>query len=342
MKIIDMRSDTVTQPTSQMREAMAIAPVGDDVYGDDPSVIELEEVGAKMAGKEAALFVPSGTFGNQLSIFTHCGRGEEIIVGETNHIITSEAGAAAVIAGVQTRTVDVVKGIMDLEKIEQVIRKDDDLHHPKTALICVENAHSSGHAMPVEHMKEVYELAKKYDIPVHCDGARIFNAATALGTTAVELLSYTDSASICLSKGLCAPIGSIVVGSREFIDKARRKRKIMGGGMRQAGILAAAGVIALKYMSVRLEQDHKNAKQLAEMLEETNGLVSHPEDVQINMAFFDYVSEKVSPLQFAEKLKAKGILINAPVTGKLRLATHFYVKGEDIDYIVTSIKEALN
>jgi len=253
---IDVRSDTVTWPTEAMRVAMASAPVGDDVYGDDPTMNELERLAAEMTGKEAAIFVPSGTFGNQLALFTWCPRGSEVILGEQCHIVQHEAGAAAVIAGVQTRTIFAPNGILPVDEIEARIRGDD-IHYPSTTLICLENAHSSGRVISLDSMKEVAALAKRYGLPIHLDGARLFNAAIALGVRAADIAAHVDSVMFCLSKGLCAPIGSMLAGPRDFIEKARRKRKIMGGGMRQVGILAAAGLVALKEMTGRLAEDHE-------------------------------------------------------------------------------------
>ncbi len=265
MKWIDLRSDTVTLPGEEMRAAMANAEVGDDVYGDDPTVNRLEEIAARRLGKEAAIFVPSGTFGNQLSILTHTLRGDEVIIPASNHIIVHEAGASAVIAGVQMRTLDCDDGMPSVDRILKAIRGED-LHYPRTGLICLENAHSSGRVLPMEYMKEVYSIARERAIPVHLDGARIFNAAVSLGIDAREIASKADSVMFCLSKGLGAPIGSMLVGTKDFIARARKGRKIMGGAMRQAGIIAAAGIIAIEKMIDRLGEDHENARYLAKKL----------------------------------------------------------------------------
>ena len=245
MNYIDLRSDTVTWPTDAMREAMAKAPVGDDVYEDDPTVKELEQYAASITAKEAALFVPSGVFGNQLALFTHCPRGSEVILDDQCHIVQHESGAASIIAGVQLRTIDAQGSILLPEAIEPRVRIGDDIHEPTTSLICLENAHSNGKVFSVEQMEQVRRCANRHHIPIHLDGARLFNAAVSLGIEAKELTQHVDSVMFCLSKGLCAPVGSILAGSRKFIDQARRNRKIMGGGLRQAGILAAAGLIAL-------------------------------------------------------------------------------------------------
>ncbi|MDD2483917.1 MAG: low specificity L-threonine aldolase, partial [Eubacteriales bacterium] len=271
MRYIDLRSDTVTMPTDEMRKAMAEAPVGDDVYGDDPTVNRLEAIAAEKVGKEAALFVPSGTFGNQLCVLTHTRRGDEIILGKNCHIVLHEVGAAAVIAGVQLRTLDTINGMLVPADVEMAIRGKD-IHYPDTGLICVENAHGLGTAIPLDNLLMIKELAEEHGIPVHMDGARIFNAATALGVDAKEIAACCDSVMFCLSKGLAAPVGSMVAGTKEFIDRARKNRKLMGGGMRQAGILAAAGIIALEKMTERLVVDHENAAYLAEQLSKIHGI----------------------------------------------------------------------
>lgn len=332
MKFIDLRSDTVTWPTPAMRAAMAEAPVGDDVYGDDPTINELEALAARMVGKAAALFVPSGTFGNQLALFSWCPRGSEVILGEQCHIIQHEAGAASVIAGVQTRTVDAPDGMLDCEAIGVRIRGDD-IHYPPTSLICLENAHSSGKVIPVSYMREVAALAKGRGLPVHLDGARLFNAAAALGVSAADIAANVDSVMFCLSKGLCAPVGSMLAGPKDFIDKARRRRKIMGGGMRQAGILAAAGIIALRGMTGRLTEDHENARYLADRLSELGGVEVDESSLDINMVFFK-TPEGIEGAGLASHLAEKGILINPPEGGLCRFVTHYWIKKEHIDKVV--------
>ncbi len=287
MKYIDIRSDTVTQPTQEMREAMFKAEVGDDVYDEDPTMKKLEKYAAEVVGKEDALFVPSGTFGNQLSIFTHCERGNEVILDESCHIVVHEVGAASVIAGVQLRTINSDNGVMSPKDIKNRIRKgEEDLHFPSTGLICLENAHSNGTVVPLENMKEISEIAHENEIPVHLDGARVFNAATYLNVDPTEITQYCDSVMFCLSKGLCAPVGSIVAGSKDFIQKAKKKRKLMGGGLRQAGFLAAAGLIALEKMRFRLKEDHENARYLGERLSEIPEISLNLDDIHINMVFF--------------------------------------------------------
>lgn len=337
MDHIDLRSDTVTWPTDAMRRAMAEAPVGDDVYGDDPTVNELERLAADMTGKAAALFVPSGTFGNQLSLFTWCPRGSEVILGEQCHIIQHEAGAASVIAGVQTRPIFAPDGILPPEAIEERIRGND-IHFPPTSLVCLENAHSSGRVVPLSYMREVADLAHRHGLPVHLDGARLFNAAAALGVDAAEIAGTVDSVMFCLSKGLCAPVGSMLAGPRDFVEKARRKRKIMGGGMRQAGVLAAAGLIALKEMTRRLAEDHRNARYLAGQLGTVPGLEVDTEALDINMVFFR-LPAGADGEALAAHLKANGVLINPPELGLCRFVTHYWIDRRAIDRVVALMRE---
>lgn len=338
LRYIDLRSDTVTQPTDEMREAMAKAIVGDDVYGDDPTVNLLEEKAAEYAGKEAALFVPSGTMGNQLAVMTHTKRGNEIIAEENCHIIQHEVGAVAILSSAMVRTIRGEKGVMNPQDVLKAIRGSD-IHYPETGLICMENALSNGTVVPLEVMKEIYTIAKDHNIPVHLDGARLFNAAAYLGVDAAQITQYTDSVMFCLSKGLCAPIGSMLAGSKEFIEKARKNRKILGGGMRQAGILAAAGLIALEKMSKRLHIDHENAKYLAERLMSIPGIKLNYEDVQIDMVFFDMEETGISPDKLVDELLKKGIKINGAEGGLMRFVTNNDVTREDIDYTVQCIKE---
>lgn len=339
-RTIDLRSDTVTKPTKSMLEAMVNAQVGDDVYKDDPTVNELEKMAAEMFGKEDAMFVPSGHFGNQVCIMTHTSRGNEIIVGEGAHILQHEGGAPALLSGVQTREVADEFGYMKILEIEKRIRKTIDLHYPKTGLICIETAHSNGMVMPIEMMAETKKLAEKYSIPVHLDGARIFNAATYLNVPVKELAKYADSLTFCLSKGLCAPVGSIVLGTKEFIEKARFNRKIMGGGLRQSGYLAACGIVALKEMVGRLKEDHQNAQLLDERLRGIEDLDVYSSRTKINMVFCshkgldDSVMDKFEPF-----LKERGILTNPHENGEVRFVTHYPINKEDIEYVSLCINE---
>ena len=338
MKWIDLRSDTVTLPGEEMRAAMANAEVGDDVYGDDPTVNRLEEIAAEVLGKESAVFVPSGTFGNQLSILTHTLRGDEVIIPASNHIIVHEAGASAVIAGVQMRTLDCDDGMPSVDRILKAIRGED-LHYPRTGLICLENAHSSGRVLPMEYMKEVYSLARERAVPVHLDGARVFNAAVSLGIDAGEIASKADSVMFCLSKGLGAPIGSMLVGTKEFIARARKGRKIMGGAMRQAGIIAAAGIMAIEKMIDRLGEDHENARYLAKKLEEIKGVEIMRDRLDINMVFFKLGSGR--PEAIVNELYREGIKINPPEGDEWRLVTNLDVSRSDLDTFIARFAKAV-
>ena len=340
MRYIDLRSDTVTQPTDEMREAMAKAVVGDDVYGDDPTISLLETKAAEYAGKEAALFVPSGTMGNQLAVMSHTNRENEIIAEEGCHIVQHEVGATAVLSGVVLRTIRGNKGIMDPKDVLKAIREDD-IHYPVTGLICMENALSNGTVVPLSVMKEIYDTAKQHKLPVHLDGARLFNAAVHLGVEAKEITQYTDSVMFCLSKGLCAPVGSMLAGSRQFIEKARKNRKLLGGGMRQAGILAAAGLIALEKMTARLSIDHDNAKYMAKRLVEIPGIKVNTEDVHIDMVFFDMEETGVSSDSLVSALFEKGIKINGIEGGLMRYVTNNDVSREDIDYTIDCMKKLM-
>ena len=339
---IDLRSDTVTVPTDEMRKAMFEAVVGDDVYGDDATINDLERLAAERFGKEAALFLPTGTMSNQTAVFTWVkNRGDEVILPDNCHIVVHEAGAAAIIAGAQLRTVQNVAGEMPLEIVEHYIRKDPtDIHQPATALISYENADSDGQVRSVEYMKSIWELAKKYDLPVHIDGARIFNAATYLGVDVKEMAQYADSISVCLSKGLCAPVGSVLVGSKEFIGLARRKRKILGGGMRQAGILAAAGIVALAEMTDRLQEDHDNAAYMAERLTEVEGLEVYKERQQIDMVFFKLKDYPLDSAKLVAYMAENNVIINGEDNGMMRYVTHAYVSREEIDTVIELMKKA--
>ena len=343
MKFIDFRSDTVTQPTKKMREAMYSAKVGDDVFNDDPTLKELEELAAQMVGKEAALFVPSGVFGNQLAIFTHCQKGDEIIISRDSHIFKNENAALAVIAGVQSLSLTTKKGLLNPDDIESAIRCPIDavgkIHQPKTALLCLENALASGLVVPLELMEKFYNIAKKHDVKVHIDGARVFNAATSLNCDVKEITKYCDSVMFCLSKGLCSPIGSIVAGTKEFIEQARYKRKLMGGGLRQVGVLAACGLISLKEHTKLLGEDHKMAKLLCSKMKDIPEIDVYPEDVQINFCYFN-IKVDVDYHELTAFLKTKGILTDLQFKGGLhRLATHYYIREKEVLVFVEAMKE---
>lgn len=340
MKFIDLRSDTVTMPTDEMRQAIANAEVGDDVYRDDPTVNKLEKLAAEKVGKEASLFVPSGTFGNQLAIMTHTRRGNEVIVGKNNHIVLHEVAASAVIAGVQLRTLETVNGLMSPKDVLKAIRADD-IHEPETGLICVENAHGCGAVVPLSILKEIKEIAESHSIPVHMDGARLFNGAASLGVDPKEITACCDSVMFCLSKGLAAPAGSMLAGSKAFIDRARKYRKLMGGGMRQIGILAAAGIIALEKMVDRLAEDHKNAKYLADELSKLPGVNVKRDRLDIDMVFFEMGQDVIKERLLIEKLYERNIKINGIEDGEYRFVTHIGVSREDIDYVIKCMKELM-
>jgi len=320
---------------------MAEAEVGDDVFGEDPTINKLEKLGAEMLGKEAALFVPSGTFGNQLALFTWCQRGTEVLLGEECHIIQFEAGAAAIIAGVQTRTIPAPDGVL----AEQALRKrlrERELHAPATSLICLENAHALGRAVPLEAMDEVRSIADDWELPVHLDGARIFNAAAALGCGVKDIAARADSVMFCLSKGLCAPVGSLLAGKKTFIEEARLKRKIMGGGMRQAGILAAAGIIALEEMTHRVAEDHARAKKIARALAKIPGIIIKPKEVDINMIFFTWPPAKDPKIAASviETFKKYKIVVSHRGGGLFRFIIHYWIGDVEVETILTASREA--
>ncbi|MHB0886359.1 MAG: low-specificity L-threonine aldolase [Bacillota bacterium] len=331
-KDIDLRSDTVTTPTPEMRRAMADAEVGDDVYGEDPTVNRLQEVAAEMVGKEAALFVTSGTQGNQCAVMTHTQRGDEIILEAESHIFYYEVGGVALLSGAQARTIKGTRGALDPKDVMGAIR-DDDLHHPRTSLVCMENTHNraGGAVVRPEQMKAVYDLAKSHGLKVHLDGARVFNAATALGRPVTDITDNCDSVMFCLSKGLAAPVGSVLAGSREFIDRARKNRKVMGGGLRQSGIIAAAGLIALEKMVGRLADDQANAQVLAKGLAAMPGIALDPATVETNIIYFDLTHPKLDGKSFPAALKNEGILVNPSNGRRLRMVTHKDISRKDVD-----------
>jgi threonine aldolase len=338
MKYIDLRSDTVTLPTEEMRDSIYHAQVGDDVYGEDPSINHLEKKAADIFGKEAAMFVASGTQGNQICVMAHTQPGDEIILEEKCHIITYEVGGIGRLAGVQAKLLSGKNGVMNPSDIEAAIREDD-IHQPKTALICLENTHNraGGTVIPLEILKSTYEVAKKHNISIHMDGARIFNAATYLKLPVNEIARYTDSVMFCLSKGLCAPVGSIVVGSNDFISKARKFRKMLGGGMRQAGFLAAAGIVALEKMTSRLNEDHDNARLLAEGLSKIPGITIDMDTIQTNIVICDISGLKMTAKEFSAKLHEKGIRINGGNTSIVRFVTHYWIKKQDIEATLEAV-----
>ncbi len=340
MRYIDLRSDTVTQPTQDMRDAMYHAIVGDDVYQDDPTANELEAYAAKVLGKEAALFVTSGTMGNQLGIMAQTRRGDEIIAGSHSHIVVHEVGAAAVLSGVTVHMID-FPGCMPVpDLIENAIRSAD-IHEPPTSVICLENALANGRVVPLETMAQVRAIADKNNLQIHLDGARIFNAAAFLGVDVKAIASYCDTVSCCLSKGLCAPVGAIFAGTEKVVSRARKFRKMLGGGMRQTGILAAAGLIALRDMQVRLPEDHENAKYMAEKLSKISGINVKWDCLDINMVFFtiDRPAEILSALE-GEMLK-RGIKIGGYNEREMRWVANHDISRADIDTAVSELKDLL-
>lgn len=346
MKKIDLRSDTVSWPTPQMREAMATADVGDDVYGDDPTVNKLQELAAEMTGMEAGLFVTSGTQGNQVSLAAHCGRGDETIVGFDSHIFTSEAGGASILSGITVLPLETDEiGRLDPDQIRKFIRKDDP-HLPTSRLICAENSSGRNHgaAIPVDYFGQLREIADEYGLSIHLDGARVFNATTTLGIDIKELSQHVDSMSICLSKGLCAPAGTVVVGSEEFIHKANRARKIFGGAMRQAGILASAGIISLEQMSRRLADDHKHAKQLANGLAQLPYIDIDPEKCATNMVFFGLADDApFSETEITHKLREDyDILMGGTYGNGFRAVTHYWIDEQKVETTLSAMGEILS
>lgn len=344
MDKIDLRSDTVSWPTEKMRHAMANAPVGDDVYGEDPTINQLEKLAAEKLGKEAGLFVTSGTMGNVVSILAHCGRGDEVILGDKSHAFINETGNPAAFGGVHSWPIPVQPdGTLPLEKIKAAVRVDN-VHYPITSLVCLENTQAGvgGQALPVEYIASVGALCQEHGLKLHIDGARIFNAAVAVGQDVKRVVQAADSVQFCLSKGLCAPVGSMIVGSEEFIYRARRIRKAMGGGLRQAGIIAAAGIIALEEMTERLADDHAVACILAEGLATIPHIVIDPTRVQTNILLFSV--DEDSPLtapELAAALEKDNILIRPVYTRDFRAVTHYWITPERAQFVVERIRSYL-
>jgi len=339
MKVIDLRSDTFTHPTPEMREAMFGAEVGDDVYREDPTVNRLEMMAAERMGKEAALFTTSGTQGNLVAVLAHTHHGDEIIVGDEAHILWYEVGGAAALGGVNLRTVPNDKyGRLNPDDIDRAIRTRD-IHYPDTRLLCLENTHNrcGGTVLTPDYTDEVCNLAHTRGLKVHMDGARIFNAAIALNVPAYTLAQNSDSVALCLSKGLSAPVGSLLCGSKDFIERARKFRKMLGGGMRQAGIIAAAGIVALETMVGRLAEDHSNARRLAEGLASIKGITLAQDDIPTNIVMF-HVSPPLSPMEFIEALDRAGVKVGLRDGHPFRAVTHRMVSSSDIDEALTHIE----
>ena len=337
-RVIDLRSDTVTHPTPAMREAMAQAVVGDDVFGEDPTVQRLEAMAAELMGKEAALFVASGTMGNLTCLLAHCQRGDEAIVGSEAHVLHYEVGGAAGLGGIQLRPVpNDARGLLDIEAVEATMRGQN-IHFPRTALVCLENTHNrcGGGVITPEETAEVVELARRYGAAVHLDGARIFNAAVALGVPAAQLAAEVDSVTFCLSKGLAAPVGSLVCGSGDFVARARKARKMLGGGMRQVGVIAAAGIIALETMIDRLAEDHEHARLLAHGLAQVSGVRIDATSVQTNIVVLN-VDDGAA---FQRRLQELGVLTTAFGPSRVRMVTHYGIMRQDIEEALERLLQA--
>ncbi len=344
MTWIDLRSDTVTLPTKKMRTAMANALLGDDVYGEDPTVNRLQEIAAERLGMEAALFIPSGTMGNLAAVLTHCGRGDEVIMGDCAHTFLYEAGGISALGGVHSHTIpNQPDGTVLIHDIQEAVRPDDP-HFPRSKLLILENTHNrcGGVSLSRSYMLEAAKAARSAGLAVHLDGARIFNAAVDQGLPVEKLVDMVDSVTFCLSKGLCAPVGSVLCGSHEFIKNAHRIRKQLGGGMRQAGVLAAAGIVALEEMVDRLVEDHQNAAELAELLREVPGIRLDKGSPNSNMVYIEIDSALgISGSDCAEKLRNEGVLVGITGVRHFRLVCHYWIKQEHLAEIISAFRKAL-
>jgi threonine aldolase len=332
-KIIDLRSDTVTKPTDRMREAMMNAEVGDDCYGEDPTIHRLEALAAEKVGKAAAMYVPTGTMGNTAAILTHTRAGDYAIMDAECHIYYYEHGNVSSLAGIMPIVMNSSDGVPPLDEVEAYLQRDP-AKFPRVSLICLENTHNrrGGRAIPLERMGAVHQLAQRYGVPVHLDGARVFNAADALGVDVREVTSRVDSVMFCLSKGLCAPVGSMLAGDADFIQEARRARKRLGGAMRQSGVLAAAGIVALTEMPDRLDQDHANAKLLAKALSQFDELALRPEAVDTNMVFVNTKPLEISAADFADRALQHNIKVSVYGPMTVRMVTNHDASREDVLY----------
>jgi threonine aldolase len=341
MNSLDFRSDTVTHPTEEMRAAMAAAEVGDDVLREDPTVNRLQELAAERMGKQAGLLVTSGTMGNLIAVLAHCGRGDEVILGNLSHTFLFEAGGTAALGGVHSYVLpNQADGTIALEAIQGAVRSED-VHFPTTRLIVLENTHNrcGGTVLPVDYLRQVGELARKNNLGLHVDGARIFNAAAALNLPVADVVRVADTVTFCLSKALCAPVGSVLCGPTDFIEKARRIRKQLGGGMRQAGILAAAGIVALEKMTDRLGEDHAHARQLAQGLAQMPGLKLDSLVPASNMIFLNLGPEiACDAAEFAARLKKLGVLVGVTGARRFRLVTHYWISDESIEIALDAFR----
>ena len=341
--MIDLRSDTVTLPPEEMKDAITNAELGDDVFSEDPTINEFEPMAAELMGMESSLLVPSGTMANLIGVLSHCERGDEVILGHLAHTFLYEAGGISAFGGIHSRQlINQSDGTLLLPDIMAAIRYQND-HFPPTKLICLENTHNLCNGSPLEkdYISNVVEIAKSNSLKVHVDGARIFNASAALGVSPSDLNEGIDSVSFCLSKGLSAPIGSLICGSKNFIKKARRIRKALGGGMRQGGIVAAAGKYALEHMVSRISEDHRLARKLAEGLSNVNFIYLNPKDIRTNIIYFKFKSDRYSEQMLLDTMKKKGILFLESSPGKFRMVTHSCVNENDIDYTIKELVKFL-
>ena len=341
MNTIDLRSDTLTQPTKTMRKAMAEAEVGDDVFSEDPTVNRLEKIAASRMGKEAAVFVPSGTMGNLISMLSHCSRGDEVILGDQSHIFLNEVGGISALGGIHPHIIsNESDGTLNLETVEKKIRASD-LHYPPTRVIALENTHNYCMGSPIkpEYMQKIGNLAKRYNLKIHIDGARIFNASVAMRVDVKDLVREVDSVMFCLSKGLSAPVGSLVCGNKKFIDEARKWRKMVGGGMRQSGHLAAAGIIALDELVNELKKDHSNAQALAQGLSMLRGIVLKPALIKTNIIFFSLEHPALSPEEYLKKLELQGIKMLMIEPGVFRAVLHREISEFQVEQVIRTSEE---
>lgn len=343
-EVIDLRSDTVTLPTQEMRQAMYDAEVGDDTTYEDPTVIRLEELAADMVGKEASLFMVSGTMGNLVSMLSHCARGDEVLMGDNSHIFFYEVGGASTVGSLPIRTAPNDRfGRIPTAELEDCIRGDD-IHFPVTGLICIEDTHNrrGGTVLPLEYLQSAAQVARGHSLPIHVDGARIFNAAAYLGVDVREITQYVDSVMFCLSKGLSAPVGSMLAGSREFIRRARKNRKVVGGQMRQGGVIAAAGIVALTKMVDRLPEDHATARRLAVGLAEIKGLELDMETVQTNIVVSKLTKPGLSPHDLQARLRQKGVRVSLYGGPLVRFVTHHGIDMDHIDSALVAVQSSLD
>jgi threonine aldolase len=341
---IDLRSDTVTQPTPEMRSLMASAAVGDDVYGEDPTINRLQEMAAERMGKEAGLFVPSGTMGNLIAVLAQCQRGDEVIMGNLGHTFLFEGGGISALGGVFPHTLlNRGDGTLDLDEVRAAVRPAD-VHHPISRMLILENTHNrcGGVVLSPEYTRAAGALAHEHDLFLHIDGARIFNAAAALAVAPAELAAPADSITFCLSKGLCAPVGSVLCGSRAMIERARRIRKQLGGGMRQAGVLAAAGIYALEHMTARLADDHRRATRLADGIQNLPGVVFEMGLPPTNMVFPSFTQDiPYDAAEIVKRLKEQGILAGVVAERRLRLVTHYWIDDAAVDRTIEAFRQIL-